>query len=194
MSFLTFVVVLFVFILAALLGIGIAFLLMRPTGRKLFLKNAPIQVITFIMISLILFSLIFGASTLYRASAYYRVTQYQFEDAHAVIQTGSLIAQIADDWKNNKSAITNEIWLQQMMLPDNDSHCYTGDQSICNLFSSVGISVASRWNSYLIFLGLGLTGVLAFLIYSIWIIKLNNEEETIPEKELRPRPKSKARR
>jgi len=194
MSFLTFVVVLFVFILASLLGIGVAYLLMLPSGRKLFLKNAPIQVITFIMISLILFSLIFGASTLYRASAYYRVALIQFEDAQAVIQTGSLIAQQVDDWKNNKPAITKEIWWQQMMLPDSDSHCYTGDQSICDLFSSLGISVASRWNSYLVFLGLGLTGVLAFLIYSIWIIKLNYEEETIPEKELRPRPKSKARR
>jgi len=194
MSFLTFVVVLFVFILASLLGIGVAYLLMLPSGRKLFLKNAPIQVITFIMISLILFSLIFGASTLYRASAYYRVALIQFEDAQAVIQTGSLIAQQVDDWKNNKPAITKEIWWQQMMLPDSDSHCYTGDQSICDLFSSLGISVASRWNSYLVFLGLGLAGVLALLIYSIWIIKLNYEEETIPEKELRPRPKSKARR
>ena len=194
MSFLTIVVVLFVFILAALLGIGIAFLLMRPSGRKLFLKNAPIQVTTFIMISLILFSLIFGASTLYRASAYYRVALYQFEDAHAVIQTGSLIAQQVDDWKNNKPAITKEIWWQQMMLPDSDSHCYTGDQSICDLFSGLGISVVSRWNSYFIFLGLGLTGVLAFLFFSIWLLKLNYEEEAIPEKVLRPRPKSKARR
>ena len=194
MSFLTVVVVLLVFILAALLGIGFAYLLMRPTGRKLFLKNTPVQVITFIMISLILFLLIFGASTLYRANAYYRVAQYRFEDAQSVIQTGSLIAQQVDAWKNNKPAITKEIWLQQMMLPDSDAHCYTGDQPICDLFSSLGLSVASRWNSYLVFLGLGLTGVLAFLFYSIWIIKLKYEEEAIPEEDLRPRPKSKARR
>ncbi len=194
MSFLTLVVVLFVFILAALLGIGIAFLLMRPSGRKLFLKNAPVQVITFIMISLILFSLIFAASTLYRASAYYRVTLYQFEDAQAVIQTGSQIARQVDDWKNNKPAITKEIWLQQMMLPDSDAHCYSGDQSICDLFSGLGISVSSRWNSYLVFLGLGLTGVLAFLFYSVWILKLKYEEESTTEELVRPRPKSKARR
>jgi hypothetical protein len=194
MSFMTFVVVLFVFIITALIGIGVAFLLMLPTGRKLLLKNTPVQIITYIMISLILFSLIFGASTLYRANAYYRVTQYQIEDAQAVIQTGSLIAQQVDDWKNNKPAITKEIWLQQMMLPDRDTHCYTGDQPICDLFSSLGISVASRWNSYLVFLGLGLTGVLAFLFYSIWIIKLKYEEEAIQEEVLRPRPRSKARR
>ena len=194
MSFLTIVVILLVFICAALLGIGIAYLLMRPSGRKLFLKNTPVQVITIITISLILFSLIFSASTFYRASAYYRVGLYQFEDAQGVIQTGSIISQYAENWKNNKSAITLEIWVQQMMLPDSDPHCYTGDRSICDLFSNVGVSIASRWNSYLVFLGLGLTGVLAFLVYSIWIIKLNNEEETMPKKEIRPRPRSKARR
>ncbi len=194
MSFLTIVIILLVFICAALLGIGIAYLLMRPSARKLFLKNAPVQVITFIIISLTLFTLIFGASTLYRSSAYYRVAQNQFEDAHSVIQTGSVIAQYADAWKNNRSAITKEIWFQQMMLPDTNAHCYTGDQLICDLFSNVGVSVASHWNSYLIFLGLGLTGVLAFLIYSIWLIKLKYEEETIPEKAVRPRPRSKAKR
>lgn len=194
MSFLTIVIVLFVFILAALLGIGIAFLLLRPTGRKFLLKNAPVQVITFIMVSLILFSLIFGASTLYRASAYYRVVQDQFDTAGGVIQAGSVLAKYAEDWKNNKSTITKEIWLQQMMLPNSDSHCFTGDPSICDLFPNVGISVASRWNSYLVFLGLGLTGVLAFLFYSGWILKLKYEEEITKEKELRPRPRSKARR
>jgi hypothetical protein len=194
MSFLTIVIVLFVFILAALLGIGIAFLLMRPTGRKLLHKNTPTQVVTFFMVSLILFSLIFGASTLYRASAYYRVVQDQFDNAEGVIQAGSVIAKYADAWKNNRASITKEIWLQQMMLPNSDSRCFTGDPSICDLFSNVGISVASRWNSYPVFLGLGLTGVLAFLFYSGWILKLKYEEENTKEKELRTRPRSKARR
>jgi len=194
MSFLTIVIILFVFILAALLGIWIALLLMRPSGRKFLLKNAPIQVVTFILISLIIFSLIFGASTLYRASAYYRVVQDQFNTAEGVIQTGSVLAQYAEAWKNNRSSITKEIWLQQMMLPTSNSHCFTGDPSICALFSNVGINVTSRWNSYIVFLALGLTGVLAFLGYSGWILKLRYEEENTPEKILRPRPRSKARR
>ncbi len=194
MSFLTFVVVLFAFIVAALLGIGVAFLLMRPSRRQLFRNNVLIQGITFFIISLILFSLIFGASTLYRASAYYRVVQNQFEDSQSIIQPGSLIAQQADDWNNNKPAITKEIWMQQVLLPSGDSHCYTEDQAICKLITNVGISMASRWNSYLVFLALGLTGVFAFSIYSVWILKLKYEEDTEPKVVLRPRPKSKARR
>jgi hypothetical protein len=194
MSFLTIVIILLVFVIAALLGIGVAFLLLRPKGHNFFQTKASIQIITFIAVSLFLFSLLFGGSTFYRASAYYRVAQYQFEGSEGVIQTGSVISQYAEEWKNNKSAITTEIWLQQMMLPSRDAHCYTGNNSICDLFTNVGISVASRWNSYLIFLGLGLTGVFAFLFYSIWITKLRNEEANLTEKEPRPRPKSRARR
>ena len=106
MSFLTIVVILFVFIVAALFGISIAFLLMRPPRRQLIRNNALIQGVTFFIISLILFSLIFAASTLYRASAYYRVVLNQFEDAQSIIQPGSLMAQQATEWKNNKTALT----------------------------------------------------------------------------------------
>ncbi len=194
MSFLTIVVILFVFIVAALFGISIAFLLMRPPRRQLIRNNALIQGVTFFIISLILFSLIFAASTLYRASAYYRVVLNQFEDAQSIIQPGSLMAQQATEWKNNKTALTKEIWKQQMMLPSNDSHCYTEDQAICKLITNIGISVASRWNSYLVFLALGLTGVFAFSINSIWILKLKYEEDTEPKERIRPRPRSKARR
>ncbi|MFH2039093.1 MAG: hypothetical protein ABIJ65_06625, partial [Chloroflexota bacterium] len=125
---------------------------------------------------------------------YYRVVRNQFEDAQSVIQTGSLMAQQADDWKNYKTALTKEIWMQQMMLPSSDSHCYTEDQAICKLIKNIGISVASRWNSYLVFIALGLTGIFAFSFYSIWILKLKYEEDTEPKVIIRPRPKSKARR
>jgi hypothetical protein len=138
--------------------------------------------------------LIFGASTFFRASAFYRVVLNQFENAQSVIQPGSLMAQQADVWKNNKTTINNEIWMQQMRLPDRDSHCYAEDQAICKLILNIGISVESRWNSYLVFLALGLTGVFAFSIYSIWILKLKFEEDTKPKEIIRPRPKSKARR
>jgi|GEM_PF-1713404 len=194
MSFLTFIVVLFTFIVAALIGIGIAFLLMQPSRRQLFRNNVLIQGITVFIICVILFSLIFAASTFYRASAYYRVVRNQFEDAQSVIQPGSLMAQQADDWKNSKTALTKEIWIQQMMLPSSDSHCYTDNKAVCNLIRNMGISVASRWNSYLVFIGLGLTGIFAFSFYSIWILKLKYEEDTEPVVILRPRPKSKARR
>jgi hypothetical protein len=194
MSFLTFVVVLFVFIITALLGIGVAFLFMRPSRRQLIRNNALIQGITFFIISLILFSLIFSASTLFRASAYYRVVQNQFGNAQSVYQPGSLMAKQADDWNNNKTEITMEIWKQQMMLPSNDSQCTTEDQAICKLIKNTGISITSRWNSYLVFIALGLTGVFAFSFYSIWILKLKYEEDTEPKVIIRPRPKSKARR
>ncbi|MFH2037977.1 MAG: hypothetical protein ABIJ65_00940, partial [Chloroflexota bacterium] len=61
---------------------------MQPSRRQLFRNNGLIQGITVFIICVILFSLIFAASTLYRASAYYRVVRNQFEDAQSVIQPG----------------------------------------------------------------------------------------------------------
>jgi hypothetical protein len=194
MSFLTVVVLLFAFLVAALLGIWIAFLLMRPAGRQLFRENVFLLIITLFLTSLLIFAFVFGASTLYRASAYHRVVSNQFLNSQPATLAGSLAAQHADEWKNNRSAIINEIWWQQMMPPSSTTHCYTEVQVICRLIQQVGLSIASRWNSYLIFLGLGLTGVFTFVFYSIWILKLKYDEDVTPKEILRRRPRSKARR
>ncbi|HBG74025.1 MAG: hypothetical protein A2X25_08495 [Chloroflexi bacterium GWB2_49_20] len=193
MSFLTVLVVLFSFIIAGLIGILIAFVLMRPARRKLFRKNPPVRISTLVIISLIIFTLIFGVSTHYWATAYYRVVSNRFEDVLPNIQAGSVIIQQGDSWNNNKPAIIKEIWWQQMMVPRNDSRCYAGDQVICNLIKDVGLSGASNWKSYVVYLGLGLAGVLSFMFYSIWILKLNFEVDSKPEEKIRSRPKSKAR-
>lgn len=194
MSFLTIVVLLLAFFVSALLGIWIAFLIMKPAGRQLFRENRFFLVITLLLTSLLIFAFVFGASTMFRASAYHRVVTNQFLNSQSATLAGSLADQHASEWKNNKSAIIKEIWWQQMMPPASFERCFTEVQEVCSIIQKVGLSTASRWNSYLVFLGLGLTGVFSFVYYSIWILKLRYEEDTTPKEISRPRPKSKARK
>ena len=194
MNFLSVVIFLFTLIVSILLGIAAAYLLMKPKQRKYFYQHTATLVIAYLLTSLVIFSLIFGATTYYKATAFYRVVSNRFAEVLPIVETGSDLIRQGEDWTNNKSAIIKEAWLQQVKSPRNGIHCFSNNDSICELIQGIGLSVKSTWSTYLIIILFALSGVIAFLLYSNWIMNINYDDDTTVKAKPRRKPKSKARK
>jgi len=194
MNFLIIIIFLFTLIISILSGILAAYLLMRPDQRKFFYKHNFALVFSYLLISMVLFSLIFGTTTYYKATAFYRVVSNRFAEVLPAVEAGSDLPRQGEAWSNNKQAIIKEAWLQQVKTPRSGIHCYGQNETVCELIQGIGLPVKSTWGVYLSLVFFGISGVIAFLIYSIWIIKTNFDDDTSVKEKPRRKPKSKARK
>ncbi|HKZ43437.1 MAG TPA: hypothetical protein VJZ78_00185 [Anaerolineales bacterium] len=194
MNFLTIVIFLFTLIISILLGILAAYLLMRPNQRRFFHNHKVALLFTYLLIGLALFTLVFGTTTYYKATAFYRVVSNRFAEVLPAVEAGSDLPRQGEAWTNNKTAIIKEAWLQQLKTPRNGIHCYSQNETVCELMQGIGLPVYSTWGIYLSLVVFGISSVIAFLLYSNWILITNYDDDTSIKVKPKRKPKSKARK
>lgn len=148
------------FVASALIGALVSLLAIFPPLRRLGRRSVGAAAAIVGLGALVALVLTFGLGTrLFAASMVAYVTEAE-AGWRDYVPEGSDLERQLQAWDENIRAILNELWLRQMAPPASRTLCYTGQLTVCELMGELGVFGTSTWESWSLFVGLGVVSAL----------------------------------
>ena len=117
-----------------------------------------------VLLALLAFAIAFtGLSRLF-VEAMYRVVGDEMQPLRESAEVGSEARQIVETWDSQRSGISRELWLRQLMPPFEPERCYTQAELCTYLNDVVDLKVQTPWGIYGVYLGVAAVSAAAAVL------------------------------